>query len=345
MSREDLERFLSADRRQVVNDLFAETDSDDDAFDVGEALDRHLYAAMSHYDPDASLGRWLSLRFTGERAQGQIDEQAVEDILGALRREITGAVQTRNANRLRLSLVGFSKGSAILHLAPSETLNSSDSPIGQESLGVDPHEDELDTALAVVTDLHRAAEDQADVERFTGREPLLRAFATLTEALEKHELDMGITWRGSTGRHSTAVLTARGREYARRYLERADTSEIITIIGRVVELNITGSFDMKTGTASNSPRYKVNTSGEESLLSLGLELGQTIQVRVRKLTERNKFDVTFSTRYEYLGMVPLDTPLPLSGNFMEDVLRMHGISIEGSMRSPDVDSAKDDEKE
>lgn len=315
MSREELERFLTRDGRRAIDQLFAEPEAGDDVFDVAEVLDRNLYAAVSDYDPGATLKRWLSLRFTGQRAQGQIDEQAVEDILAALRREITGAVHTKHASKLRLALVGFSQGSAVLHLVPSEDPETpppgeKQDGIQQPELSVAAHEDELDVAVGIVTDLHKTAEEEGDVQRFTGQESLLRGFAALTDALDRHGLDMGITWRGATGRHTTAVLTTRGREYARRYLERAEANEILTVTGRIVALNISGSFDVKTGTRKNSPRYTIVTSGEESLLGLGLDLGQTIQVRVRKRTERNRFDVTSSTRYEFMSVVPLDKPLP-----------------------------------
>ena len=311
MSREELERFLTQEGRAAAERLLAESEHEED-FDVAEALDQNLYDALVHYDERASLSRWLSLRFTGPRTEGRMSEEAVEDILGAFRREIVGANPVKNPDVLKLDIVGFSGGSVILHLAPFEPTDvgpgEDDSAYTQLRLGPDA-EDQLDHALSVVTDLHKAAESEGDVQQFSGRETLLKGFAALADALDKSDLDMGITWRGRTGRRRTAELTSRGRTYARRYFERADTSEIVTVTGRVVELNISGSFDIKTGTASNSPRYKIVTSGEDSLLGLRLELGQTVRVRTRKHVDRNKFDVTFGVRYEYLDMIVGDEPL------------------------------------
>jgi hypothetical protein len=294
MSSSELERFLSAEGRSAVDRFMrqvAQEESDD--FDVAEVLDRNLYDAVAGYDNRAGLSRWLSLRFTGPRAEGRLAEQAVEDLLGAFRREIIGASPAKSAESLRLDLVGFSRGSAILHLAPAEEaeVDPGDGPEeGQQTLTVDV--DQIDHALDVVTSLHVAAEDAGD------------------DALDKYDLDMGITWRGRTGRRRSAELTSRGRDYARRFFDRSDTSEVITVTGRIVELAISGSFDIKTGASLNSPRYKVHTDGEDSLLGLGLQLGQTISARLRRTTEQNKVGITFSIRYEFLGMVGKEDRLP-----------------------------------
>lgn len=312
MSSSELESFLSAEGRSAVDRFMrqvAQEESDD--FDVAEVLDRNLYDAVAGYDNRAGLSRWLSLRFTGPRAEGRLAEQAVEDLLGAFRREIIGASPAKSAESLRLDLVGFSHGSAILHLAPAEEagVDPGDGPEeGQQTLTVGV--DQIDHALDVVTSLHIAAEDAGDVERFSGQEQLLKGFAALADALDKYDLDMGIIWRGRTGRRRSAELTSRGREYARRFFDRSDTSDVITVTGRIVELAISGSFDIKTGTSVNSPRYKVHTDGEDSLLGLGLQLGQTISARLRRTTEQNRVGITFNIRYEFLGMVGREDRLP-----------------------------------
>jgi hypothetical protein len=311
VSREELERFLTAEGRTAVDRLFNEAEQDSNDFDVAEALDRNLYQALTEYDRNATLSRWLSLRFTGPRTEGRLAEQAVEDVLSALRREISGASSTKSTDLLRLDLVGFSRGSAILHLVPATIPGSdfyeNDNKEFQEALPI--AQDQLDDALTVVTELHSAAEQQGDVQRFSGQETLLRGFMALADALDKHDLDMGIMWRSRTGRHLSADLTSRGRQHVRRYLERSETSDIIVITGRVVELKISGSFDVKVSPATNSTRYTITTGSEESLLSLHLELGVIVSVRVRRHIERNKVGIVFGYRYEYLNMVTAGEPL------------------------------------
>lgn len=310
MSREELERFLTAEGRDAVRRLMEEAERGDNDFDVAEALDRNLYETLIEYDASAALSRWLSLRFTGPHTEGRLAEQAVEDVLNALRREIAGASPTKNAELLRLDLVGFSQGSAILHLAPSATTgaaNDEDAEVGQETLPV--ASDQLDDALGVITELHATAEQEGDVQRFSGQEMLIRGFAALTDVLDKHNLDMGMTWRSATGRRRSAALTSHGREYARQYLDRSEISDITQINGRIVELDITGTFDVKQGVAVNSPRYRITVGSEESLLGMRLQLGQTVHVRVRRHADQNKVGVTFGYRYEYLNMIEDGEPL------------------------------------
>jgi hypothetical protein len=303
VSGEELERFLTDEGRTAVDRLFAQARDEGDDFDLAETLDRNLYEAMLQYDTRAGLSRWLSLRFTGPRTQGRMAEQAVADILSALRREVTGASETKDTDLLKLDLVGFSHGSAILHLAPAQSADiapGDDEAEEQQTLVAAA--DRLDDALSVVTELHRAAESAGDVMRFSGQDQLLKGFEAVADALDKHDLDMGITWRSRTGRRRTAELTSQGRAYARQFLDRSDTSEITIVSGRVVELSISGSFDVKAGSAANSRRYKITTGGEDSLLSLHLELGEHVDVRVRQHTDRNKVGVLIDTRYEYLSM-------------------------------------------
>lgn len=304
MSRDDVNRFLTDRSRSMIEGLFGEDEYDNsDDFDVAEVLDRSLYEALSEYDKNAVLSRWLSLRFTGAHANGRLAEQALEDILSALRKEIVGASPAKDPDQLKLDLVGFSRGSAILHLAPSAVpdpgaADDSDVP-RQQTFPVAP--DQLDDAMVVVTELHTAAERAGDVQRFAGQEPLLRGFMALSDALDKHDLDMGIVWRSRTGLHRSAELTSQGREYVRQYLERLEDTDTLVITGRVVEMKISGSFDVKASPAANSPRYTITTGDEDSLLGLGLQLGQTVRVRVLRRTEQNRIGVVFASRYEFLG--------------------------------------------
>lgn len=67
--------------------------------------------------------------------------------------------------------------------------------------------DHIDNAVTVVTDLHTVAETEGDVLRFTGRTDLVREFAALGDALDKHRLDLDVRWRTADGRHRDSTLT------------------------------------------------------------------------------------------------------------------------------------------
>ena len=109
MSREDLERFLTDEDHSAIDRLFRESEQESDDFNVAETLDRHLYEALIQYDKNATLSRWLSLRFTGPHTDGRLAEQALEDILSALRREIIGA-SPANSQTCRVPTCWFLAG-------------------------------------------------------------------------------------------------------------------------------------------------------------------------------------------------------------------------------------------
>jgi hypothetical protein len=304
VSREELERFLTRRSRADVERLLSDADREGNDFDVAEVFDQNLYDSLSEYDRNVRLSRWLSLRFTGRDTEGRLAEQAVEEILGALRREIDGASSNKDGEALRLDLVGFSRGSAILHLAPVGVGDvQADEPVASAQEELHIIADHLDDALAVVTRLHNTVEQEGDVQRFSGQESLLRGFTALSDALDKHDLDMGITWRSATGRRRTSQLTSSGRDYARQFFDRSEQTDVIQVNGRVVELDIAGSFDVKAGTAINSPRYHIMTGSEGTLLGLHLELGQVVNVRVRRHVETNRIGLAYTPRYEFLNMI------------------------------------------
>lgn len=311
MSREELDRFLTAEGQRSVDELLADAGQEDGDRDILEALDRNLYDALSNFDVRAGLARWLELRFTGPKAAGRMAESAVSDVLDAFRRELIGASKAKDASSLGLDLVGFTQGSAILHLVPAEAASLAPGDLPEDDQqALAPAEDPIDQALSVITELHVTAETSGDILRFSGQERLLKGFSALNDALDTHDLDMGITWRNRTGVRRSSLLTSSGREFARSYLDRVDSSEIVILSGRVVELNISGTFDIKAGPIATSPRYRVHMESERELLDLRLELGQTISIRARRNVERNKLGVTFNTHYKYLSVVPKDQELP-----------------------------------
>jgi hypothetical protein len=242
----------------MAADYLNQAGDDADASDVDlvEALDRSFVEALSAYDPDVVTARFLSLRFSGDRFDGRLPERIVEEVLAAFRRELAGAMPSASSADLQLDLVGFSRGSAVLHLAPAPVpAESADTGSQPALLTADP----VDSAVRAVADLHDAAEGQQDMRRFADRTDLLHAFV-------------------------------------------AQSVDQRSFTGRVVELNINGSFSLKLGTAKNSPRIDIDATNEERLLSLGLRLGETITVTVSRAVEHTDLGITSKGRYSLLSV-------------------------------------------
>lgn len=307
MSTDELDALLDRDAaaRDALDAFRGDLDPDDTAVDLDEALDRNLRDAMTAYDPDAVLPRTLALRLHGDGLDdGRLPDDALTDVLVPFRRELAAAAAGgSDASTLRLGLVGYERGSAVLYLAPAPEADVEPRD-GQDPPSLTAGADHLDNAVTVVTDLHTAAEAEGDLLRFAGRTDLVRAFAALAGALDKHRLDLDVRWRAANGRHRDSTLTRRGREHARGYLHRTERSEETTVTGRVVSLAINGTFGVKPSV--RGAVVEVHTDGEQALLELGLQLGQTVSVRVRRQETVDRLGTGATTRHVLVGRAVQD---------------------------------------
>ena len=311
MSTDELDVLLDSDAsaRRTLDAFRESLDPDDTADDLDQALDRNLRDAMSAYDPDAVLPRTLALRLHGAGLDGgRLPDDALTDVLVPFRRELAAAAASgSDPGTLRLGLVGYERGSAVLYLAPAPDADVESSD-GQDPPSLTSGADHLDNAVTVLNDLHTAAETEGDLLRFAGRADLVRGFAALADALDKHRLDLDVRWRAADGRHRDSTLTRRGREYARGYLERTERTEETTVTGRVVSLAINGTFGVKPSLRGGV--VDVHTDGEQALLNLGLQLGQTVSVRVRRIETRDRLGNTGTTRHDLVGLAGEQETLP-----------------------------------
>lgn len=304
MSTNELAGFLRRDEtaRAALGAFMDSVDAagPDDGAGLDEALDRNLREAMTAYDPHAILPRTLALRLHGEGLDGRLPDDALTDILVPFRRELAGAAAAGSqAETLRLDLVGYSRGSAVLHLAPAPAADV-EPPDEQDPPSLAAGPDHVDNALAVITDLHTAAETAGDLLRFAGQPDLVRGFAALADALDKHQLDLDIHWRAGTGAHRDSTLTNRGREHARTYLQRTEQTQELVLTGRIVSLAINGTFGLKP--SLRAAVVEVHTEGEQALLGLRLQLGQTAAVRVRRHETSDRLGTGGTTRHDLIGI-------------------------------------------
>ncbi|HEY9476414.1 MAG TPA: hypothetical protein VIS06_21515 [Mycobacteriales bacterium] len=302
MSRDDLRRFVASAPAEALDEFWAEVDADPvgDNFDLIQMAQTSLYEAMVAYG-GGGLPRALSLRFSGPAVEGRMPQEAVADLLDAFHHEVRGAAAPKTLpQRLQLDLVGFSQGSAVLQLAPR--------PIPEPSpaeTGVAPPVDVLDTALRIIVSLHTTAELQQDLRQFSEYVDLIKAFARLSDALDKHGLNFDMTWSARTGERRTASLTRRGREHVRSYLAREEVSEVKEVIGRVTAMDLSGKFSIKTA-GRKSRRYDIQVDGERELLGLHLNLGRTIAVRIHSKQFVTRLGPVGTPTHQLITILPDD---------------------------------------
>jgi hypothetical protein len=270
---------------------------------VDEILDRNYYDTISGYDPHARLPRWLRMRIRGSHLPpGQLDTVAVQDLLRAFHAELRGASPHGSGGPPVVRLTGFSSGSTVLHLAPALPESSADE--GQMAIVVD----RLDALMGTVTDLHNTAETAGDLRRFADHESLLKGLHEMVLALDRHNLELDLTWRNAEGQHRTSHLTRQAREYVRSQWEDQEESEIVQLAGRLSAIDLKGTFTLKR-TARPSATYRIDVGDESTLLGLNLELGSTYSVQAQRVVRRNRAGLEFSPTHRLLRILPSDERL------------------------------------
>lgn len=299
--RDSLAAFVARVDPERLESLWAEYNDGPESSEMpSQVLDQHLYAALTEFDPTARMSRWLNLRLSGERATGgRIDIGIAYEIFHAFSQEFAGAAEFNSVKSgISLELAGVSRGSAVLHLVPAA---ENDAPVpteGQLDVRVDP----FDEVLSTITELHQTAESQGDLRRFAEHEPLVRGLRSLARTLDSHNLELELRWRSETGLHRNSRLSSSTMQYLRELWEVSLTEKEIPVSGRVVRLDLSGHFSIKAGGARNSKRYDVQVDGEQDLVDLHLELGQTVHAWVTERKKVNHLGMEQAPTYHLLQM-------------------------------------------
>jgi hypothetical protein len=293
-----MERFRGMVDQDHKRRFWEEVDSgEDDPRSVEEILDQHWADVISDHDPLARLPRRLDIRLAGPRViSGAIDIRLTEAVLQAFTRELDGAAEANSlASSLSAALVGIGRGSAVLKLVPTtpENIPAED----QVPAVVDP----FDTVVQTLTDLHGTAEEGGDLSRFADSDRLLRGLHGLAKTLDEYNLVLDLCWRSGTGRRRSSRLGEAGRRRVLELWEQTEATDEIIVSGRVVTLDLNGTFSVKTAAHRTAKRYLIHVDSEEALMRLDLRLGAQVHVRVRSVRHQNQVGIEGSSRYEFAG--------------------------------------------
>ncbi|MFD5569896.1 hypothetical protein [Streptomyces cadmiisoli] len=258
-------------------------------------------AAAREYAPDARLDEELQLRLTGPDTDGGALRFQWGD---ALLQPVEHLVSVAAGTPVQLELTGISTGSTIVHARPVTTPAD-----GSGADAVDaPATSAASTGLGALTTMLDALESERDIREWAR---LFDAVETVSRALSRYELDLGVTWYDADGRMRRARFTERGRGYVKRLRETKDRDQEIIISGRITELRESGVVKVKTGTAKNAPAYEVRFVEPEELLRMRPGLGDNVHFRVRFRQQLDSMGIARSTEYMYLGPAAEQTSLPL----------------------------------
>lgn len=281
-----------------VAELWAALDDGtlDDDVDLDEALERNFQDTVRDYFPDARLPRGLDVRLMGTTVTtGALDIEIGHQILSDISHEVGGAAKAMQVSTPKFDLVGLSRGSAVLHLAPR-----GGEEIGDGSL-VDV--DRVDGPMELITRLHTVAEAGGDMREFAEYADLLKALHGLVRTLDASDLSLEMRWQSGTGRRRLSSLGRNGRRYVRTLWDHQTESEERTLTGVVVELSMT-AFSLKSSPKQTAKKYVIQVQGDGAMVRLQsrLPLGETVTVRVNEIRETNRLGIGPAPRYEYLRL-------------------------------------------
>ncbi|MCX5558258.1 hypothetical protein [Streptomyces sp. NBC_00038] len=282
---------------RLLDELGTE-DRDDEDIEAEHRASR--LSAAREYAPDARLDEELQLHLTGpDTEDGALRFQWGDALLEPVEHAVSVAARTP----VQLELTGISAGSTVVHARPVTPA------VPSEPYALDaPATSAASTGMSALTELLAALESERDIREWAR---LFDAVETLSRALSKYELDLGVTWYGADGGIRRARLTERGRRYVERLSKTRDRDQPITISGRITELRESGWVKVKTGTAKNAPAYDVRFEEPEELLRMRPGLGDNVHFRVRFRQRLDSVGITRSTEYTYLGPAAEQTSLPL----------------------------------
>jgi hypothetical protein len=288
----------AADNAARLLDELGTEDRDDEEIEAEHRASR--LTAAREYAPGARLDEELQLRLTGPDTEaGALRFQWGDALLHPVEAAISAAAGTP----VLLELTGVSAGSTVVHARPVAT-GASPEPYTLDA----PAASAASTGMRALTELLTALESESDVREWAR---LFDAVDSLSRALSRYSLDLGMTWYAADGGMRRAQLTERGRRYVDRLRKTRDRDQEITISGRITELRESGWVKVKTGTAKNAYAYDVRFEEPEELLRMRPGLGDNVHFRVRFRQRLDSVGTARSTESTYLGPAAEQTSLPL----------------------------------
>ncbi|MFJ5103808.1 hypothetical protein [Streptomyces sp. NPDC088554] len=288
----------AADRAARLLDEMGTDERDDDEVEADHRMSR--LAAAREYEPDARLDEELRLRLTGPATEGGALRFQWGD---ALLDPVEKAVSVAAGTPIQLELTGLSAGSTVIHARPVSSAHPQEQPVLDA-----PATSATSTGMHAFTKLLDALEAEQDVREWVR---IFDAVEAVARALDKYELELGVTWYDASGGVRSARLTERGRHYVERLRGTRPRDQEITVSGRITELRESGWVKVKTGTAKNAPAYDVHFEASEELLRMRPTLGDNVHFRVRFRQHLDSVGIARTTEYTYLGPAAEQTSLPL----------------------------------
>lgn len=267
--------------------------------DIFEIFEEAEDSAARRVNPDMPPFAYLTIRLTGHAVSGGgVNHEIANDLLGPIGAEIQAAAGPQ-AKESEMTLVRISRGSLVLHYKPTHALAEIRS--GQvEKIEVSP----VDQAIRDTFELHNMLETNeasaAIASRFGGNQKLLKAARTLTESLDKHDLNMKGKWRSPLGGRVESAITENGRTYARGIFKKIDKPETKVITGRITALDIDGIITIQQ---SGDRKRRVHLDDPAVITTGDFVLGETVTLHVEIVENKDQLGLSGRQHLKFINQI------------------------------------------
>ncbi|WP_437770637.1 hypothetical protein [Arthrobacter sp. KNU40] len=293
--RSYLAQHVTREKTESVRAFLSELPEPDG--DVFEVLEEAEDAAARRMQPDLPPFSYLVIKLSGEAvANGGVNHDIANDLLGPIGAEIQAAAD--RPAQSEMTLVRITRGSLVLHYKPKLPLAPSTE--GQVEVDVSP----VDQAVRDTFDLHNMLEQGAlasvIASRFGDNKRLLKTARKLTEALDKHDLNMSGKWRSPTGGRVQSNLTERGRTYAKGLFQQIDKPKETIVTGRITGLDLDGIVTVQQ---VRNRKRKVHLEDPADITGSGFVLGAEVSLRVEVVEAQDQVGLSGREHLKYIEHV------------------------------------------
>lgn len=274
--------------------------------DIADILDASAYEAALSADPTLAIRSRLNVRLrstTDEGVPGWVPERVQERVAAPLCRQFAVALD-RPQESLELGLVGVSEGSVILHFEPRAKAEHEDGRLISLS--------SLDLAVEKIAQLNSLLEEEAPLgeiaAKFGTARKLLKATRAVMDGLDQCDLDMGVTWYGSSGSVRTSEVTSRARGHARSMFRRLEREQPATVDGYIGAVDLSGSIALVDALPAGRHRKTVKVAPEE-MGRFMRRVGEWVVLSVEEKNEVDSVGLRSKTSWHFISETPTDQPL------------------------------------
>ncbi|SDE28326.1 hypothetical protein SAMN04488581_3765 [Mycolicibacterium neoaurum] len=279
-----------------------EVDSDffDDEEDLPSSFIRAaLVDGLQNFDMGAAVSPFVDVTLTGEVFRGGDFNAEAADIVLRLQNEIHAVSPGVAPEDLKLGIKEFSSGSLVLHVRPSSAR------IADGTFRV-PSPGPLEGALHRVVDLHDSLETdpEALVRQTEGQTEIHDRVRQLVESLDKADAELSLDIYQSDGKRRRSVVSARGRENARRLFERKPVESPEVIAGVVDRLDGAGKVRLRV------KKFRPEIEEVPESVLTGLRIGQFLRILVSYQRSVDSFQERTDEKWRFTEVVQHDDVLP-----------------------------------